>query len=194
MKWSWACCAALAGCTLQQAELPTQQSAARAPLPLGIVQSSHGPAAVFRLCSDCPTPTRKVLAAPPPPIRLTEVPKPKPPLPPRQEHITRAVHFPFASARLTTQARQVLDTLKALLPEARTITLTGNTDRVGTPAFNQRLAVRRAETIRQALLDMGVPADRIAPVEARCCVDDPPRTNPSARRTDLELLIVRPAS
>ena len=100
------------------------------------------------------------------------------------------MHFPFASARLTTQARQELDALKALLPEARAITLTGNTDRVGTAAFNQRLAVRRAETVRQALIDMGVPADRIAPVEARCCVDDPPRTNPSARRTDLDILIV----
>ena len=193
MKWSWACCAALAGCTLQPAEPPTQQSAAQAPLPLGIVQSGHGPAAVFRLCSDCPAPTRKVLAAPPPPIRLAEAPRPKPPLQPRQEHITRAVHFPFASARLTAQARQELDALKALLPEARTITLTGNTDRVGTPAFNQRLAVRRAETVKQALLDVGVPVDRIAPVEARCCVDAPPRINPSARRTDLDILIVSPS-
>ncbi len=193
MKWSWACCAALAGCTLQPAELPTQQSAAQASLPLGIVQSSHGPAAVFRLCSDCSAPTRKVLAAPPPPIQLAEAPRPKPPLPPRQEHITRAVHFPFASARLTTQARQELAALKALLPEARTISLTGHTDRVGTPAFNQRLAARRAETVKQTLLDMGVPADRIAPVEARCCVDAPPRINPSARRTDLEILIVKAA-
>ena len=193
MKWSWACCAALAGCTLQPAGPLTQRTAAQAPLPLGIAQSSHGPGAVFRLCSDCPTPTRKVLAAPPPPIRLAEVPKLKPPLPPRQEHITRAVHFPFASARLTDQARQDLDALKALLSEARTITLTGSTDRIGTPAFNQRLAVRRAETVRQALLAMGVPADRIAPVEARCCADDPPRINPSARRTDLDILIVRPA-
>ena len=73
-----------------------------------------------------------MLAAPPPPIRLTEIPKPKLASAPRQEHITRAVHFPFASAWLTTQARQELDALKALLPEARTITLTGNTDRVGT--------------------------------------------------------------
>jgi outer membrane protein OmpA-like peptidoglycan-associated protein len=103
------------------------------------------------------------------------------------------VHFPFASAQLTTQARQELDALKALLPEARAITLTGNTDRIGTPAFNQRLAVRRAEAVKQALVDMGVPADRIAPVEARCCVDDPPRINPPARRTDLDILIVRPA-
>ena len=193
MKWSWACCAALAGCTLQPAEPPTQQTAAQAPLRLGIAQSGHGPEVVFRLCSDCPAPTRKVLAVPPPPIRLTEVPKPKPASAPRQEeHITRAVHFPFASARLTTQARQELDALKALLPGARTITLTGNTDRIGTPAFNQRLAVRRAETVKQALVDMGVPSDRIAPVEARCCIDDPPRINPSARRTNLDILIVRP--
>ena len=176
---------------MQPAE-PVAKPATPVSIPLGIVQSGHGPAAVFRLCSDCPAPTRKVLAAPPPPIRLAEVPKPKPASPPGQERITHVVHFPFASARLTTQARQKLDALKALLPEARAITLTGSTDRIGTPAFNQRLAIRRAEAVKQALIDMGVPADRIAPVEARCCVDDPPRINPSARRTDLDILIVRP--
>ncbi|MEW5788290.1 MAG: OmpA family protein [Pseudomonadota bacterium] len=177
---------------MQPAE-PVSKPATPVSIPLGIAQSGHGPEAVFRLCSDCPGPSRKVLAAPPPPIRLAEAPKPKPPLQPRQEHITRAVHFPFASAQLTTQARQELDSLKALLPDARTITLTGNTDRVGTPAFNRRLAARRAKTVKQALLDMGVPHEHIARVEVRCCVDDPPRINPSARRTDLDILIVKPA-
>ena len=191
MRVGLAWCALLTGCVMQPAE-PVARPATPVSIPLGIALRGHGPEAVFRLCSDCPAPTRKVLAAPPPPIRLAEAPKPKPPLPPRQEHITRAVNFPFASARLTTQARQELEALKAQLPEARTITLTGNTDRVGTPAFNRRLAVRRAETVKQALLGLGVPPEHIARVEARCCVDDPPRINPSARRADQDNLNVRP--
>jgi len=145
------------------------------------------------LCSDCPVPTRKVLAPVPPPIRLAEVPKPKPVPPPLEERITREIHFPFASAQLTAGARQSLDTLRPLLLEARSIALTGHTDRVGKPAFNRRLAQRRAQTVRQALLDLGIPEGRIVRVEAQCCIEDPPPVHPPARRTDLELLIVRPA-
>ena len=71
-------------------------------------------------------------------------------------------------------------------------TLTGHTDRVGKPAFNRRLALRRAQTVRQALLDLGVPEERIGRVEARCCIEDPPSVHPPARRTNLKLLIMRP--
>ena len=111
---------------------------------------------------------------------------------PQEERITRAVHFPLASSRLTAEAGQALDSLRPLLLEARSIALTGHTDQVGKPAFNHRLAQRRAQTVRQALLDLGVPEERIARVDARCCIEDPPPVHPPARRTDLELLIMRP--
>lgn len=193
MRATLVCCALLAGCTLQPAELVAGGSTIPAREPLGIAQTGHGRETVFMLCSDCPVPTRKVLAPVPPPIRLAEVPKPKPVPPPREERITRAVHFPFASSRLTIGARQALVSLRPLLLEARAIALTGHTDRVGKPAFNHRLALRRAETIHQALLAMGVPPDRIVRVEAQCCIEDPPPVHPPARRTDLDILIVRPS-
>ena len=186
-------CAVLSGCALQAAEPPVAVPATPAPLPRGIAQNGHGPEAVFRLCADCPAPSRKVLAPVPPPIRLAEVPKPKPALPQREERLSRAIHFPFASSRLTAEARQALDSLRPQLLEARTIGLTGHTDRVGKPAFNRRLALRRAQTIRQALLDLGVPEERIVRVEAECCIEAPPPVHPPARRTELELLIMRPA-
>jgi outer membrane protein OmpA-like peptidoglycan-associated protein len=186
-------CAVLSGCALQAAEPPGDVPSTPAPLPRGIAQTGHGPEAVFRLCTDCPAPTRKVLAPTPPPIRLAEIAKPKPVPPPMEERITRAVHFPFASSRLTSGARQTLEALRPLLLEARSVALTGHTDRVGHPTFNRRLALRRAQTIRQALLDLGVPEERIVRVEARCCIEDPPPVHPPARRTELELLIMRPA-
>lgn len=186
-------CAMVFGCALQAAEPPGDVPSTPAPLPRGIAQTGHGPEAVFRLCTDCPAPTRKVLAPVPPPIRLAEIPKPKPVIPPQEERITRAVHFHFASSRLTTGARQALDSLRPLLLEARSIALTGHTDRVGHPTFNRRLALRRAETVRQALLGLGVAEERIVRVEAECCIEAPPTVHPPARRTDLELLIVRPA-
>lgn len=193
MRASLAWCALLAGCSVQPAEPMARLSAVPAREPLGIAQTGHGREAVFTLCSDCPAPTRKVLAPVPPPIRLAEPPRAKPAPAPREERIIRAIHFPLASSRLTAEARQALDSLRPLLLEARSITLTGHTDRLGKPTFNRRLALRRAQTVRQALLDLGVQEERIVRVEARCCIEDPPPVHPPARRTDLEFLIMRPA-
>ncbi len=186
----------LSGCALLPMEPVASMSAAAAvALPLGIAQTGHGPDAVYRLCRDCPAPTRKVLAPVAPPIRLAEASKAKsaPAPQPREERMTRAVHFSLASSKLTAEARRTLDAMRPLLLEARSIGLSGHTDRVGAPAFNHKLAARRAETVKRALLDLGVPRERIVRVESACCVEDPPRVNPSARRTGVEMLIVRPA-
>ena len=183
----------LSGCALQPLE-PVTSVSVEVALPLGIAQTGHGMEAVYRLCADCPAPTRKVLAPMAPPIRLAEAPKaqsaPVPQL--KEERITRAVHFSLASSKLTAEARQTLDALRPLLLEARSIGLSGHTDRVGTAAFNRKLAARRAETVKRALLDLGVARERIVRVESACCVEDPPRVNPPARRADVEMLIVRP--
>ncbi len=182
----------LSGCALQPLE-PVKSLPAEVALPLGITQTGHGMEAVYRLCADCPAPTRKVPAPMAPPIRLAEAPKAQPaPVPqPKEERITRAVHFSLASSKLTAEARQTLDALRPLLLEARSIGISGHTDRVGAPAFNRKLAARRAETVKRALLDLGIPRERIVRVESACCVEDPPRVNPPARRTDVEMLIVR---
>ncbi len=183
----------LSGCALQPLE-PVTSVSEEVALPLGIAQTGHGMEAVYRLCADCPAPTRKVLAPMAPPIRLAEAPKAQPaPVPqPKEERITRAVHFSLASSKLTAEARQTLNALRPLLLEARTIGLNGHTDRIGAPAFNRKLAARRAETVKRALLDLGIPRERIVRVESACCVEDPPRVNPPARRTDVEMLILRP--
>ncbi len=183
----------LSGCTLQPLE-PVASMSAEVALPLGIAQTGHGLEAVYKLCADCPAPNRKVLAPIAPPIRLAEAPKAKSaPVPqPKEERITRAVHFSLASSNLTAEARRTLDAMRPLLLEARTISLSGHTDRVGAPAFNHKLAIQRAETVKRALLDLGVPRERIIRVESACCVEDPPKVNPPARRTDVEMLIVRP--
>jgi hypothetical protein len=192
MKAGLAWSVLLSGCALQPLE-PVISMSAEVALHLGIAQTGHGMEAVYRLCADCPAPTRKVLAPMAPPIRLAEAPKAQSaPVPqPKEERITRAVHFSFASSKLTAEARRTLDALRPLLLEARSIGLSGHTDRVGAPAFNRKLAARRAETVKRALLDLGVARERIVRVESACCVEDPPRVNPPARRTDVEMLIVR---
>ncbi len=187
-------CAMLSGCALQTAEPVALLPSAPDPIHLGIAQTGHDSEARFRLCADCPPPTRKALAPVPPPIRLVEPPKAKPtPAPaPKEEPITHKVFFPFASSNLTDKARRELHALRPQLLKAKSIRLTGHTDRVGAPAFNRMLAARRAEAVRQSLLTLGVAPERIAHVGAECCVNDPPSFNPQARRTDVDVLIVRP--
>ena len=44
-------------------------------------------------------------------------------------------------------ARRTLDAMRPLLLEARSIGLSGHTDRVGAPAFNRKLAARRFDLV-----------------------------------------------
>jgi hypothetical protein len=79
--------------------------------------------AVFSLCADCPVSTRKVLAPSlPPPIRLADAAKAQPlttPQQPKEERITRAVHFCFASSKLTPEAHGALVAMRPLLQDGQ---------------------------------------------------------------------------
>ena len=67
------------------------------------------------------------------------------------------INFEFDSAKLTETGRQQADQLgQALLNPAfkdRTFTLIGHTDQQGTEEYNQDLSERRAQAVRQYLLD-----------------------------------------
>lgn len=63
-------------------------------------------------------------------------------------------------ARITKLAKTIRDLLQAVQQTDRAvqITLTGHTDESGTPATNQQLAAKRAQTMRNRLITQGVPA------------------------------------
>ncbi len=71
--------------------------------------------------------------------------------------------FEFDSARLRPDLRRDLATLaRSLLAYPDTIVVvTGHTDNIGNPEYNQRLSERRAEAVRAELIANGVPARRI---------------------------------
>lgn len=79
---------------------------------------------------------------------------------PAVEKVTvRAVaRFDFDSAALREADRQVLLAEVAQLSDVswQSVTATGYTDAVGAPAYNQRLAARRAEAVRSYLLSKGL--------------------------------------
>ena len=73
------------------------------------------------------------------------------------------VAFQFGSAVLLSSGQSELDAAAAWLrahPDKRLV-IEGHTDRVGTTDYNEDLATRRAETVRQAMIKKGIPSDRM---------------------------------
>ncbi|MGO4124464.1 OmpA family protein [Inquilinus sp. YAF38] len=73
----------------------------------------------------------------------------------------RLVFFETGSARLDRESEQIVRGAAAELHCRKTgpIEITGNTDRFGSQAGNQRLSIRRAEAVRDALIAYGVRKD-----------------------------------
>ncbi|SOD92627.1 OmpA family protein [Caenispirillum bisanense] len=73
------------------------------------------------------------------------------------------IYFPFDSATLTATAKaEIARAAEAYKTRSGAITLTAHTDTAGDKMYNQRLSERRADAVRKALVDMGVPSKVIA--------------------------------
>ncbi|MGF1548749.1 MAG: OmpA family protein, partial [Thiotrichales bacterium] len=73
------------------------------------------------------------------------------------------VNFKTASAELTADSSAVLERVVAALRAATTlkIEVAGHTDSQGNDELNQQLSQKRAESVRQYLINAGVDADRL---------------------------------
>jgi outer membrane protein OmpA-like peptidoglycan-associated protein len=76
------------------------------------------------------------------------------------------VNFDFAKASLNDLGRGRVNQIARLLEKERTITvmLEGHTDYKGSEDYNKKLGLDRAETVRQALVELGVDATRLSAV------------------------------
>lgn len=120
-----------------------------------------------------PVPAPRVEPAPPPapvpapvaPVAPAPTPTPKPAVAPVMERVTLSadVLFEFDRAVLRDEGRQRLDTLvrdtSGIALEV--IIASGHADRIGTTAYNQRLSVRRAETVKAYLVSKAIDANRV---------------------------------
>jgi peptidoglycan-associated lipoprotein len=79
------------------------------------------------------------------------------------EFSSRNVHFDFASAKLSPQARQLLNAKAEYLLANPGVgfTVEGHCDERGTSAYNMALGERRAEMVRQYLSYQGISASRM---------------------------------
>lgn len=86
------------------------------------------------------------------------------PMPAEPVRLAADALFGFDSASLTAAGRRSVDALLQQVSAAsqvQTIEVAGYTDRIGSDAYNLALSQRRAEAVREALVQGGVPATAI---------------------------------
>ena len=100
---------------------------------------------------------------PPPPVKPAAKPAPKPK--PVAEKVTLAadVLFDFDKSILKTEGKNKLDDLatKVKAINLEVVMAIGHTDSIGSDAYNQKLSVRRAESVKAYLVSKGVEPNRI---------------------------------
>ncbi len=112
------------------------------------------------------TPTPVAYAAPPPvvverpaPVVATPVPAPEPAPVVAPRHVTFGADalFAFNSAQIRPHGATDLDTFARELHDLHFdhVHVTGYSDRIGSEAYNQGLSQRRADAVRQYLVDIG---------------------------------------
>jgi OmpA-OmpF porin, OOP family len=127
----------------------------------------------------------------PTPAAVTPPPPPPPPVaaPSRQDFI---VFFDFDKSTLTPEGRKVVDAAAAAYKSGgrAKVSVSGYTDRAGTPTYNMALSKRRADTVQAALIRDGVPANQI---DAKWFGEEHPRVptpdgvrEPQNRRVEIE--------
>jgi len=100
------------------------------------------------------------------PVEVKPAPTPvTPPPAPRFEKMTIGATelFKFDSAEVTP-AQPELEKLTTTLKgssEPKQVNIVGHTDRIGSDEYNQRLSERRAEAVKNYMVDKGVQADRL---------------------------------
>lgn len=140
---------------------------------------------VYRFDQNKPAPVEKVLM---PKREIVVVHTPAPPAPPAQViFVTKVIFsvdsgtdalFGFGKSTLQPTGKRALDKFAANLKGAnyRTITVTGNTDRIGSNAANMKLSLRRADAVKDYLVaSAGVTANKIS---ARGAGESNPLTKP----------------
>lgn len=173
----------LAGCASSVSLPPPQQQAA--PEPVAAPQ----PAPVAPAVQPAPQPQPAQKEEPKPPVVLTA------PVGAKQVE-PATVFFDFDKSDLKAEATATLDALaaKAQGKKVEVMIVVGHTDSVGTPEYNQKLSVRRAESVKSYLISKGIDKDCI--YSEGKGKEAPARSNESVegraknRRAEVELVIV----
>jgi len=141
-----------------------------------------------------PAPAPEPRPAPPPPA-----PKPAPKPKPVAEKVTFAadVLFDFDKAVIKPEGMSKLDDLSSKMRgiNLEVVIAIGHADSIGSDAYNQRLSVRRAESVKAYLVSKGVESNRVyteGKGEAQPVADNKTRDGRARnRRTEIEVIGTR---
>ena len=91
-------------------------------------------------------------------------PQPKPVDPPKSAPKQFIVFFGFNKSNLTAEAQRVVTEAAAAAKEygSAAISIVGHTDTVGSNEYNMRLSMRRSQTVKDALVSLGVAPETIS--------------------------------
>ena len=133
--------------------------------------------------------------------KVVEVARPKAGVPMPDGPVVHAdVYFDFKSARLRADAAKLLQDKAATMSRTETwaVLVTGYADIHGPAVYNKVLAQRRAETVKQFLVELGVPDSSVKVValgpEAALCDDPGAECQQLNRRVHLEIRRLGPVA
>jgi len=126
-------------------------------------------AIVLLAFAGCATTPEPAPTPPAPPPQAPPAPPPPPPAPPKPapnpEKVTTAstVNFDFDRYVIRPDARSRLDDLVSKLRDVNleVVIAVGHADRIGGDAYNMKLSVRRADSVKAYLVSKGIAASRV---------------------------------
>lgn len=176
----------LSGCASQP-----QGAAQSGSGKLTVTQVGRGQNANHVFCEEgrCDERTPKVVAVP---AVQKQAPAPQKVLPAPEKF---SVHFRWSWAKLDANGQKELGAVVSRIAgkPVKSIEVAGRTDPTGSKAYNKKLAKRRAETVKAALVKAGFPASVIhTNIQTPCCDGDLSASRAQMqplRRTDIEITI-----
>jgi outer membrane protein OmpA-like peptidoglycan-associated protein len=145
--------------------------------------------------------TSVVVAAAPADAKSVETARPKSGVVTPDGAVVHAdVYFDFKSARLRADAAKLLQDKAATMSRTETwaVLVTGYADIHGPAVYNKVLAQRRADTVKQFLVELGVPESSVKVValgpEAALCDDPGTECQQLNRRVHLEIRRLGPVA
>ncbi len=113
---------------------------------------------------------------------------------PGEPVVIGAINFAFNKSDISNEAKAILDKIAESLTKpvnaSRTITVTGNTDAIGSERYNERLGQERADQAKAYLVSKGVAESRITARSAGEKDPVAPNTTDNGRATNRRVLVM----
>jgi len=108
----------------------------------------------------------------------------------QQEHLAQfSVHFPWGSSHLDSEGQKEMNQITGsdVFKKSGPILVAGRTDPTGSYQSNKKLALRRAQTVKDGLIAAGAKENSVQAVSQEPCCNGGTKADRSLRRADVEL-------